>query len=570
MSHPDHNGSSSPSATAREQPSSTPEQIDTTSASIPKGASLSSSYVSLNNDNGNSLSSVASSTYSASDVDSPIMTKASLPRKSTTNNNNATTTKSNNNHNSDSASSLSNEKSGSTHKHGWPNGKRPRGFRTKEGKEAAEKSKNYKTGVSIPHLSARCNNFEGVLKHSILGAIRSGGVSYGMKAMVNLCLGMLKLMKKKGSFGQIFKESFFGADAIRFGSFFGVFSFLWKFVNNGLKLYRGKDDRLNGAVAGAIAGLAILIESHERRVTFAQQMLIRAGQGVYNAGKHRGLFSFRHGDAALFALACGQVMYAYTMQPESIPPEYLKFMINTARVPPEALAFNRARVRGFPIDVSQVQALVQRFKPTAKSVETVSKLTEYTDLIPCAVLHPSYDSCKVNNAERFVQVTKNILPVYATLNFVPLLVLRMKRLMADPVNVFSKTSFNTLRSSVFLAVFVVLYQSQICGHRNLFKNGWIQSNNKYIYWLFGVTCSGAAIMVEQESRRAELAMYVLPKAAESLYKILYQKNWIKGVKHWEVMMFSCAMSLIMSFYQQEEQVLSPFVTKLIYHILGRN
>ncbi|KAI7815802.1 hypothetical protein BC939DRAFT_87666 [Gamsiella multidivaricata] len=388
--------------------------------------------------------------------------------------------------------------------------------------------------------------------------------------MVNLCLGMLKVMKGKGSFGQIFKDSFFGADALRFGSFFGAFSFLWKFVNNGLRLYRGKDDRINGAVAGAIAGLAILIESHERRVTFAQQMLIRAGQGVYNAGKHRGVFRFRHGDAVLFALACGQVMYAYTMQPESIPPEYLKFMVNTARVPTEALALNRARVRGFPVDVSQIMALVKRHRPTPKALETTAKLTEYTDVIPCAVLHSSYDSCTVNNAERFVQVTKNILPVYATLNFVPLLVLRMKRLMADPMNVISRTSFNTLRSSVFLAVFVVVYQSQICAHRNLMKRGWMNSNNKYMYWLFGVTCSGSAIMVEQESRRAELAMYVLPKAAESLYKILYQKNWVKGVKHWEVMMFSFAMSLIMSFYQQEEQVLSPFVTKLMYHILGRN
>lgn len=119
------------------------------------------------------------------------------------------------------------------------------------------------------------------------------------------------------------------------------------------------------------------------------------------------------------------------MQPESIPPEYLKFMVNTARVPVEALAFNRARVRGFPVDVSQVQALVRRFKGTPANIETVSKLTEYTDMIPCAVLHPSIDSCTVNNAERFVQVTKNILPVYATLNFVPLLVLRMKRLMAE-------------------------------------------------------------------------------------------------------------------------------------------
>lgn len=41
-----------------------------------------------------------------------------------------------------------------------------------------------------------------------------------------------------------------GRDAVRFGSFFGMFSFLWKLVNNGLKLYRGKDDRINGAIAG--------------------------------------------------------------------------------------------------------------------------------------------------------------------------------------------------------------------------------------------------------------------------------------------------------------------------------
>ncbi|KAG0332329.1 hypothetical protein BG004_001299 [Podila humilis] len=536
--------------------------------------SLDSSYITIDH---TPPPSHSSSTVSISDLNSPLMTKSSkeLPPSSakqpfTSSSSSSSNHGPNGDHHKSHRGSSDSKEELKDDKASWPNGKRPRGYRTKEGKELAEKSKNYKSGVSIPHLSAPCNTYQGVLTHAVLGAVRSGGVSYAMKALVNLLLGMLKLMNGKAAFGPIFKDAFFGADAMRFGSFFGVFSFLWKFVNNGLKLHRGKDDRLNGAIAGAVAGLAILIESHERRVTFAQQMLIRSLQGVYNAGKHRGLFSFRHGDAALFAIACGQVMYAYTMQPDSIPKEYLKFMINTARVPPEALAFNRARVRGFPVDVSQVQALVKRFKGTPKALETVANLTEFTDIIPCAVLHPSYDSCRATNAERFVQVTKNILPVYATLNFVPLLILRMKRLLADPVNVVSKTSFNTLRSSVFLAVFVVLYQSQICGHRNLVKNGWMASNNKYLYWLFGVTCSGAAIMVEQESRRAELAMYVLPKAAESLYKILYQKNWIKAVKHWEVMMFSFAMSLIMSFYQQEEQVLSPFVTKLIYHILGRN
>ncbi|KAG0312870.1 hypothetical protein BGZ97_010763 [Linnemannia gamsii] len=449
----------------------------------------------------------------------------------------------------------------------WVNGKRPKGYRTPEGREAAEKCKNYKSGVSIPYLTHSCKTYEGVLKHAILGAIRSGGVSYAAKALVNLCLGMLKVMKGKGSFLTTAKDAFTGADALRFGSFFGMFSFLWKLVNNGLNLYRGTDDRINGAIAGAVAGLALFIEAPERRVTFAQQMFIRSMQGVYNAGKYRGQFSFRHGDALLFAIGSAQVMYAYTMHPDTIPKEFFQFMVKTARVPAEALAMNRTRVRGFPLDLKQVRAMVDRFNPTALTLETVANMSETVEALPCAGLHPWVDSCRETNIDRFVGVTKTIFPVYATLNFVPLVVLRMKLLLKE---VLSKTTFNTLRSSAFLAVFVALYQTQICTHRNLLIAGWKLGNSKYLYWLFGLVSAVSAIMIEQESRRAELAFYVIPKAADSLYRILYRKNWVKGVKHWEVMTFSFAMSLVMSFYQREEQVLSPFVTKMIYHILGKN
>ncbi|KAF9541211.1 hypothetical protein EC957_003344 [Mortierella hygrophila] len=452
----------------------------------------------------------------------------------------------------------------------WVNGKRPKGYLTPEGREAAEKCKNYKSGVSIPYLTHSCKTYEGVLKHAILGAIRSFGVSYGAKALVNLCLGMLKVMKGKGSFLTNAKDAFTGVDALRFGSFFGMFSFLWKLVNNGLTLYRGTDDRINGAIAGAIAGLALFIEAPERRVTFAQQMFIRSMQGVYNAGKYRGQFSFRHGDAFLFAIGSAQVMYAYTMHPDTIPKEFFQFMVKTARVPAEALAMNRARVRGFPLDLKQVRAMVDRFNPTALTLETVANMSETVDALPCAGLHPWVDSCRETSIDRFVGVIKAIFPVYATLNFVPLVVLRMKRLLNDPVNVLSKTTFNTFRSSAFLAVFVAYYQTQICTHRNLLNAGWKLGNSKYLYWLFGLGSAIPAIMIEQESRRAELAFYVIPKAADSLYRILYRKNWVKGVRHWEVMTFSFAMSLVMSFYQREEQVLSPFVTKMIYHILGKN
>ncbi|KAF8960103.1 hypothetical protein BGZ46_001639 [Entomortierella lignicola] len=467
------------------------------------------------------------STQTASDLgDGPLMTKSSPASSNTP---------------KQPSSSLS-KRSHKQHRHddraNWVNGKRPKGYRTPEGKEAAEKSKLYTSGTTIPHLVHSCNTYEGVLKHAVLGAIRQ--------------------------------------DALRFGAFFGTFSFLWKFVNNGLKLYRGTDDRINGAIAGelkitkakqqlrenipiindkyfadfqltsgAIAGLSILIENHERRVTFAQQMFIRSMQGVYHAGKHRGQFSFRHGDALLFALASAQVMYAYTMYPDTIPKEFFGFMVKTARVPAESLAVNRNTVRGFPLDLKQVRALVERHRPTKMTIETVSNMSENVSVVPCAVLHPWIDSCQKNNIERFTQVTKEIFPVYATLNFVPLVVLRMKRLLKDPVNVMSKTTFNTLRSSIFLAIFVAGYQTQICTHRNLLKAGLPLGNSKYLYWLFGLVCAGTSIMVEQESRRAELAMYVLPKAAESIYKILYSKKLVKGIKHWEVMMFSFAMSIIM-------------------------
>lgn len=56
---------------------------------------------------------------------------------------------------------------------------------------------------------------------------------------------------------------------------FGSFSLLWKLINNGMRQYRGKEDRLNGMVAGAIAGLSILFEKKERRVDIAQQFFVR-------------------------------------------------------------------------------------------------------------------------------------------------------------------------------------------------------------------------------------------------------------------------------------------------------
>jgi len=44
-----------------------------------------------------------------------------------------------------------------------------------------------------------------------------------------------------------------------------------------------------------------------------RENFVSSMQGVYNAGKYRGQFSFRHGDAVLFAIGSAQVLYAFSV-----------------------------------------------------------------------------------------------------------------------------------------------------------------------------------------------------------------------------------------------------------------
>lgn len=125
-------------------------------------------------------------------------------------------------------------------------------------------------------------------------------LAYGIRAGVIFCLSLLRVIRKRyisyrhqerggpvirvfmhhvrlfrAAFGNIITASLKNETALRFAGMFGSFAFLWKLVNNGMRIYRDKDDRLNGLVAGAVAGLAILCEKQEKRVDIAQQLFVR-------------------------------------------------------------------------------------------------------------------------------------------------------------------------------------------------------------------------------------------------------------------------------------------------------
>lgn len=58
-------------------------------------------------------------------------------------------------------------------------------------------------------------------------------------------------------------------------------------------------------------------------------------------------------------------------------------------------------------------------------------------------------------------------------------------------------------------------------------------DHKLVYW-FGGLLSGLSILLENKARRAELALYVLPRAGESLWYILINRHLLPNIKNAEV------------------------------------
>jgi hypothetical protein len=111
----------------------------------------------------------------------------------------------------------------------------------------------------------------------------------------------------------------------------GLFSFTWKFLNNILCYSKKKTTygKSNGAIAGAVAGLAVIVETRSNRIAVAQQLSVRSLQAGYNALKYRNVIHLKHGDTFLFALACASISYAYVMYEKTMPKEYYNWMLGT-------------------------------------------------------------------------------------------------------------------------------------------------------------------------------------------------------------------------------------------------
>ncbi|EXC21075.1 hypothetical protein L484_017085 [Morus notabilis] len=411
---------------------------------------------------------------------------------------------------------------------------------------------------------------ESCVANAIGNLCQSFLLSYGVRVGIGILLRAFKLARRQ-SYSSLLdlkqlvseKDLIVREEACRIGLFFGGFTGSYHALRCLLRKLRKKETPLNSILAGSVAALSILaLDDSNRRRTLALYLLARVAQCAYNSAKSKNKFHlwgshWSHGDSLLFAFACAQVMYAFVMRPETLPKAYQDFIQKTGPVAQPVYKAVRDCCRGFPVDFASLSAFL-----SDKKNSNHAKLEEFPSIIPCSVIHPDTSSCLAHNANATSATFRKTFPLYFSLTFVPFVVLHLQKFKDAPARTCWLALKGAVRSTAFLSAFVGIFQGAICLHRKV-----APKDHKLVYWIAG-GISALSVLIEKKARRSELALYVLPRAGDSLWYILVNRHLLPDIKNAEVFLFCMCMGGIMYYLEHEPDTMAPFLRGLIRRFLA--
>ncbi|KAI9295144.1 hypothetical protein K502DRAFT_365263 [Neoconidiobolus thromboides FSU 785] len=402
-----------------------------------------------------------------------------------------------------------------------------------------------------------------IIKQSGIHSIKIFLIIVGIRGTFNILLKSLTNRGKGLKLSDIYNK-----DIRNSGLFFSNFILSWNTLSRVLPFYI-KDKKYANFLSGFLSGAFVLWERKDRRISFSHQLSMRAAQSIYHSLYSKNLLRIPYGDVILFTFSTAQILYSYVMQFETLDPSIYKFMIRHALIPHSILQINRKIVRGQKIDVDHLTDLVEGMNVTAENLDILKNLDDSPITLPCKAYHPNITSCNYTLLNRLILVFKMISPIYAGLTFLPAIFLRFNNFKRSPSEILKRCFYGTIRSSAFLAILVSTYQFMICNAHAL-QTKYNIKDNKYIYYFAGIISGLASVLVEKPSRRAELALYTTPKALDSFYHILYKKDWIFYIPHFESFLFMIASGITMMYFKKEPETISPLLKWLLIRFIGKN
>ncbi|CAI5465400.1 unnamed protein product [Closterium sp. Yama58-4] len=415
-----------------------------------------------------------------------------------------------------------------------------------------------------------CQHGDSCVANAVGSLCQSFLLAYGVRVGIGVLLRAFKLIRNK-SFKSALdlqlllseKNLMVREEACRLGLFFGGFSGLYHATRCLLRRCRDCDTPANAAIAGAVSGLSVLaLDDPNKRRSLALYLLARLAQCACASKSKWARALQRHplrgyGSTVLFVFASAQIMYAYVMRPETLPSSYWDFISRTGPIPTPVLEAVRRSCRGMPMDTLALTALL---RGRTGQVAPLG-MGPMPSLVPCSMLHPDCSSCPRAQLRAARNAFRKTFPLYLSLTFVPFVVLNLRKFMQSPLRTVWLATSSALRSTSFIAVFVGVYQACACTHRKF-----VLKDHKLFYWLAGAV-AGLSVLIEKASRRAELTLYVLPRALDSLIYILVNRHILPDIKMAEVVLFCACMGGLMYFHDTDPSAMAPFVRGILNRFL---
>ena len=145
-------------------------------------------------------------------------------------------------------------------------------------------------------------------------------------------------------------------------------------------------------------------------------------------------------------------------------------------------------------------------------------------------------------------------PFYLSIHLVPFCVLNAAKALRNPVGTVTTATGATIRSTTFISAFVGSYMASICGLR------WARGGKEHraAYYAAGIV-AGSMLFIEKKSRRGELALYLLPRAADSLVATMAVKRLVPNVPHADLLLFALVSGGLMHYFENEPETLAGFL-----------
>lgn len=374
--------------------------------------------------------------------------------------------------------------------------------------------------------------------------------AYGWKTVLGLVLKLVRaLVRKQLPSLRELAAGLASLDSVRFAGFLASTNAVYRsmrcalaFADPGPQTVRRA--LVHRAVAGLCSGLAIALDDPERRGVVAVYAFARAFAVAGAALMRHGLLpEMPLAPYVAFGVSNIAIVYGALLEPEALPRSYYHFIINAAGLPDSTLeTVFRARER-----------LLHTGQCTPATLPP---------LVPCQpVFHTG--PCWRDHLVDWVVMSRRSLPTYLPVHWLPLMLFKRQALRKNPRQTLWHTIKATGYSVAFLNTYGFIVKTTVCALRHT-----LQRDAPWHAGLAGLL-TGLAVLFEQRSRAAELAIYCVMRAMQIVHALLARRGYrvTLGLGAGEALMFGAAMAVMLSVPRVD---LKPSIASLRAYVFGES